>query len=121
MISAIIHATIVGKPEQLNTKHGKPYARAKLRTIHENMGDFVSAVCFDENLYQTLLALNDGDSVALSGKLTAKAYVDKTVTPRVSFDMVVYSIMTPYQALDRMNLLFSIDEYNLSNDRPTNP
>ncbi len=110
MISAIVHGTIVGTPEQLTTKYDKPYARAKLRVISDAVGDFVSIVCFDEAPCIALLALTDGDTVAVSGTLKAKPYVDKMMEPRSGLDMVVRSIMTPYQVIDKMEFIQKMEQ-----------
>ena len=110
MITAIIHGNILGTPEKLLTKYDKIYARAKLRVVSDGIGDFVNVVCFEEALCSVLLALTDGDSVALSGTLKVKAYVDKTCTPRASIDMVVRAIMTPYQVIDKLDAIATMEQ-----------
>jgi hypothetical protein len=41
-----------------------------------------------------LLALNDGDSVSLSGALTPKVWVDKQGKPRPAINLIAHKILT---------------------------
>lgn len=47
----------------------------------------------------TLLALADGDSVALTGTLTPKVWLDKRGEARPALDMVAHAALTPYQVI----------------------
>lgn len=57
---------------------------------------FVSVIAFDGKVCDSLLALDDGDSVSLSGTLTPKVWVDKHGTAKASADMVAHAVLTPY-------------------------
>ena len=58
---------------------------------------FVNVIAFDEGPCAALLALDDGDSVALAGSLTPKAWLDREGQPRAAVDMVASQVLTTYQ------------------------
>ena len=67
-----------GKATERTTKTVKPFAIAKVRA---SGGDgealFVNVIAFAAAPCAALLAFNDGDSVALAGTLTPKAWLDR--------------------------------------------
>ena len=70
MIDALIQGKLYGQPTQRLTKAGKPFAVAKLRVATaEGESTFVSVVAFDDVPVAALLALKEGDSVAVTGPL----------------------------------------------------
>jgi single-stranded DNA-binding protein len=58
---------------------------------------FVNVVAFSESAQAALLALGDGDAVALAGTLTPKAWVDREGQARPALDMVAAQVLTAYQ------------------------
>jgi len=97
MIDGLVAGKMCGQPSQRTGKAGKPFAIAKVRAA---AGDgeslFVNVIAFDQAACRALLALGDGDSVALAGALTPKAWVDREGQPRPSLDMVAAQVLTPY-------------------------
>ena len=97
MIDALIAGRVHGQPTSRTGKSGKPFAVAKVRAA---AGDgeslFVSAIAFDEAPCRALLALSDGDSVALTGSLTPKTWTDKEGNTRPSIDLVAHAVLTTY-------------------------
>jgi len=98
MIDALISGKIYGQPVQrTGTASGKPFTTAKVRTA---TGDgeslFVNVICFDSTTCHALLALADGDSVAMAGTLTPKVWQDKTGIAKPSLDLVCQHLLTPY-------------------------
>ena len=85
MIDALIAGKVFGQPAERTSKAGKVFAVAKVRAAG---GDgevmFVSVIAFDAAPCTALLALGDGDSVALSGSLTPKVCTDKECSPAAS-------------------------------------
>jgi single-stranded DNA-binding protein len=57
---------------------------------------FVNCIAFAEDAVTALLALLDGDSVALAGELTPKVYQPQTGEPRPSLDLLVHAVLTQY-------------------------
>jgi len=98
MIDALISGKIYGQPVQRNgSTSGKPFTTAKVRTA---TGDgeslFVNVICFDSTTCHALLALADGDSVAMAGTLTPKVWTDKSGTAKPALDLVAQHLLTPY-------------------------
>ena len=97
MIDALIAGRVYGQPTARTGKNGKSFAVAKVRAA---AGDgeslFVSVICFDEAPCNALLALSDGDSVALSGTLTPKVWTDKEGNTRPALDLVAHQVLTSY-------------------------
>jgi len=98
MIDGLISGKLYGQPVQrTGTASGKPFTTAKVRTA---TGDgeslFVNVICFDSTTCHALLALADGDSVAMAGTLTPKVWQDKTGIAKPSLDLVCQHLLTPY-------------------------
>ena len=97
MIDALIAGRVHGQPTSRTGKSGKPFAVAKVRAA---AGDgeslFVSVIAFDAAPCTALLALRDGDSVALSGTLTPKTWADREGNTRPALDLVAHQVMTTY-------------------------
>jgi hypothetical protein len=97
MIDALIQGKIYGQPQQRTAKTGKPFAVAKMR-VAQGDGEslFVSVIAFDAAPCAALLALSEGDSVAMAGALTAKVWVDKQGQPKPALDLIAHQVLTPY-------------------------
>ncbi len=119
MIDALIAGRIYGKPAERSATSGKPYATAKVR-VATRAGDtlFVSVIAFDKDAIKALLALADGDSVALTGELTAKAWVDKEGNARPSLDLLAHAVLTPYHVAHKRNAIREPDRRVVPGDLP---
>jgi single-stranded DNA-binding protein len=106
MIDALISGRLYGTPEQRTSKAGKLFVVAKVRAAAGN-GDmlFVNVVAFDTAPCTTLLSLNDGDSVSLSGSLTPRAWTDKTGAIRSVIDLVAHQALTAYNVSKKRRAL----------------
>ena len=97
MIDALIAGKLFGQPTERTGKSGKSFAVAKVRAA---AGDgeslFVNVICFDEAPCAALMALRDGDSVALSGSLTPKVWTDREGNTRPALDLVAHQVLTSY-------------------------
>ncbi|MHA6909399.1 single-stranded DNA-binding protein [Ralstonia pseudosolanacearum] len=97
MIDGLIAGKLYGVPIQKTGANGKPYVLAKVRAA---AGDgeslFVNVIAFDGDTQTALLALEDGDSVSLSGVLTPKVWTDKNGDTRPALDMVAHVVLTAY-------------------------
>ncbi len=56
----------------------------------------MNVITFSRTVGDALLALEDGDSVALSGSLTPKVWTDKNGETRPALDMVAHVVLTAY-------------------------
>ena len=97
MIDALIAGKLHGQPTQRTSKTGKPFAVAKVR-VAAGAGEstFISVIAFDAAPCTALLALGDGDSVAMSGSLTPKVWTDKEGGTRPGLDLVAHQVLTTY-------------------------
>lgn len=104
MIDGLIAGKLYGQPTERTSKTGKPFALAKVRAA---AGDgeslFVNVIAFDDAPVAALLALGDGDSVALSGSLTPKVWTDKEGNARPGLDLVAHQVLTAYAVTRKRN------------------
>src|SRR5690606_9549543 len=96
MIDALTAGRLYGAPKQGTGKTGESYTTAKVKVMAGN-GDTLlcNVIAFDEKVQAALLALDDGDSVAMSGSLTTKVDQDKAGDVRPTLDMVCHAVLTP--------------------------
>ena len=97
MIDALITGRLYGAPKQGAGKTGDAYTTFKVKAVPGN-GETIlcNVICFDEKAQNALLALDDGDSIAISGTLTPKVYTDKAGDTRPVLDVVCHAVLTPY-------------------------
>lgn len=57
---------------------------------------FVNVIAFDDAPSTTLLAMQDGDSVSLSGTLSPRVWHDKDGQARPALDMIAHQVLTAY-------------------------
>ena len=97
MIDALISGRLYGVAKQGTGKNGNTYTTAKVKVATAGGETLLcSAIAFDEKAQAALLALDDGDSVAVSGSLTPKVYEDKNGATRPSLDLVAHAVLTAY-------------------------
>ena len=111
MIDALIVGRLHGQPAERTGKSGKPFAVAKVRAA---AGDgeslFVSVIAFDDAPCKALMALGDGDSVALASEFTPKAWIDRNGEARAGLDVVVHSVVTPYHVQRKRKAIEDVDQ-----------
>ncbi|HEX5355481.1 MAG TPA: single-stranded DNA-binding protein [Aquabacterium sp.] len=97
MIDALIAGRLQGQPSEKTGKNGKPYVIAKVRATAGD-GDtlIVNVITFSDAVGDALLALDEGDSVALSGALTPKIWTDRDGQTRPALDLIAHQILTAY-------------------------
>jgi len=97
MIDGLIGGKLHGKPMERTSKSGNAYVTCIVRVATEADPLFVSVIAFDKATCAALLALDAGDSVALSGTLTPKVYVPNSGgEARPALDMVAQAVLTAY-------------------------
>ncbi|MGP1684407.1 MAG: single-stranded DNA-binding protein [Giesbergeria sp.] len=97
MIDGLIAGKLYGQAAERMDKSGKPFVVAKVRAAAgDGEGLFVNVIAFDDAPCTALMALDDGDSVALAGSLTPKVWTDKQGNTRPSLDMVAVQVLTAY-------------------------
>jgi hypothetical protein len=97
MIDGLIAGKLLGDPEQ---RLGKGESRYVVVKVRAQAGDgehlIVNVIAFETACCGDLLALRDGDSVALSGNLTPKAWTDKQGNVKPALDLVAQRVLSAY-------------------------
>ena len=119
MIDALISGKLYGQPTERTSKTGKPFALAKVRAAGgDGESLFVNVIAFDAAPCTALLALGDGDSVALSGSLTPKVWTDKEGNARPGLDLVAHQVLTAYHVTRKRNAMQPADQPAPQQQRP---
>lgn len=97
MIDALIGGKLYGQPQQRQGHNGKTFTTAKLRAAtNADEAIFVSVIAFAPDAQAALLALGDGESVAVSGELTPKVWANREGQTKPALDLVAHAVITPY-------------------------
>ena len=96
MIEALVSGKLHGQPAQKISKTGKPFVVAKVRAHAGEADVFVNVIAFSQAACEALLALGEGDAVALAGTLTPKAWPDREGTARPALDLVASQVLSAY-------------------------
>ena len=98
MIEGLVGGNLWKSPEQRTAKiTGRSYVYCMVRTPMKDRDPIVvNVTAFDEGVCRALMALDDGDAVALAGPLTVRAWTDKKGEIRPGLDMVAVQLLTPY-------------------------
>ena len=105
MIEALVSGKLHGQPAQKIAKTGKPFVVAKLRAHAGDADVFVNVIAFSQGACEALLALGDGDAVALAGSLTPKAWTDREGVARPALDLVASQVLTAYHVTRKRKAL----------------
>ena len=102
MIDALIAGRLYGQAEERSGQSESVFVTCKVRVATDD-GDtvFCNVIAFDDGVRHALLALDDGDSVALSGALTPKVWSDRQGNTRPALDLIAHAVLTAYHATRR--------------------
>lgn len=108
MIEGLIAGKLVGVAETHQGKNGTSFALAKVKaTAGDGESLIVNVIAFAAEASGALMALDDGDAIALSGALTPKVWTDKQGNTRPALDMIATQVLTAYHVnRKRMELGF---------------
>lgn len=102
MIDGLIGGKLYGTAQQRTGQSGKVFVTAKVRAAaSDGESLFVNVVAFAPVVQDALLSLGDGDTVALAGTLTPKAWTDKHGDARPGLDMVAAAVLSAYHVQRR--------------------
>jgi single-stranded DNA-binding protein len=98
MIDALVAGRLFGKPAQRTSKSGtSTFVTGKIRASdRQGESQFVSFIAFSRSAGEALLALDDGDSVALAGELTPKTWTDREGITKAALDLVAHQVLSEY-------------------------
>lgn len=95
MIEGLIAGRLYGSPEERTGQHSSRYVTCKIKAQTDDGETLIcNVIAFSDTLRLSLLALNDGDSVALSGALTPKVWFDKQGNARPAIDMIAHQLIS---------------------------
>ncbi len=99
MIDGLISGRLYGTAQVRTGQHGTHFVTCRVRA---SAGDgetlFVNVIAFDDIVKDTLLALDDGDTVSLTGAMTPKVWTDKQGNVKPALDLVAHAVLTLYHA-----------------------
>lgn len=118
MIDGLVSGKIFGTATARTGQSGKRFVTAKVRAATGD-GDqvFLNLIAFSTTAGDALLALGDGDSVALAGSLTPKVWTDRNGETHPALDMVAHQVMTAYQVKRKRA---AVQDGNAAASRSTN-
>jgi single-stranded DNA-binding protein len=97
MIDVLTQGTLHKAPVQHTAKTGNAFATATIRAATGDGGAlFINCIAFDAAAVAALMALDAGDSLAVAGTATPKAWTDKDGNARPSLDVVAAHVLTLY-------------------------
>ncbi len=97
MIDGLISGKLHGTALERTSKNGKPFTTAKMRAAnHEGESLLITLLAFADNAQAALLALGDGDAVAVSGSIKPTSWTDKDGNTRVGLDVIAANVLTAY-------------------------
>ncbi len=106
MIDGLIAGHLVGLAETRQGKNGSSFALAKVKaTAGDGESLIINVIAFAAEASAALMALDDGDAVALSGALTPKVWTDKQGNTRPALDMVATQVLTTYHTARKQHAL----------------
>jgi single-stranded DNA-binding protein len=111
MLDALIGGRLHARPVQRTGASGKHFTTAKLIvTAGSGETQFVNVIAFNESAQATLLALDSGDSIALSGPLTPKVWTGNDGVAKVGLDLVAHAVLTAYAVQHKRRASAPADE-----------
>ncbi|RQS22866.1 MULTISPECIES: single-stranded DNA-binding protein [unclassified Burkholderia] len=97
MIDGLVSGRLVGSAQARTGQNGRRFVTAKMRvTANDGGALFASIITFSESTGDALLALNDGDSVSLSGSVVPKVWQDRHGDARIGLDVTAHAAVTAY-------------------------
>jgi single-stranded DNA-binding protein len=97
MIDGLVAGRLYGAVQVRTGQHGTHFVTCRVRaTAGDGESIFVNVIAFDDTVRQQLEALDDGDSVSLTGALTPKTWTDKQGNAKPALDMVAHGVLSAY-------------------------
>jgi single-stranded DNA-binding protein len=94
MIDALVSGKVSGAPTRRTSKNGNTFTTCKVRVPTGEESTFCNVICFAEPAQAALLALGDGEAVALAGTLKVGTWTAKDGTARPSLDLVASNVLS---------------------------
>lgn len=97
MIDALIAGRLRGTPQFKTATNGSPFVSFRMATTDRSGTSLLcSCIAFSDTARASVQALEDGDSVAVSGEAAVKAWTGNDGAPRLGLDVLVHGVLTAY-------------------------
>ena len=117
MIDCLIQGRLHAAPQERPRKAGKPFATAKMSAAGgDGESLFINLIAFNDAAVQALLVLAAGDSVAVAGTATPRAYI-KDGEPRASLDVTAQQVLTAHHVARKRSAMQAPDRAAPERDR----
>lgn len=98
-IDILITGRLRGNASSRTSATGGAYVTFRLAANDKNRESLLcSCIAFAPAAMAHVLALAEGDAVAVSGEAAISSWLDKAGNPRQGLDVTVYEVMSPYHA-----------------------
>jgi len=102
VIAGLVAGRLAAAPSSRVSKTGNTFATCRLRVSVGDQPQTINCIAFSERVVQALLALDEGDAIAVSGELEiTRTWVDREGNHRPSIDMKVFQVLTEYHVKRR--------------------
>jgi single-stranded DNA-binding protein len=96
-ILALVSGALFKTPESRQSKAGKTFVSATIKSSDGNAMTFVRLVCFSETVCAELMRLKEGDQLAVQGALKAELYRPDGGEPKVSLSLIADNVLAVRQ------------------------
>lgn len=102
MIDGLVAGKVYRQFTERVSRNNNKFCTGKVRVaVRDGDAIFVNVIAFASTAVTALMALQDGDSCAISGELTPGVWTDKNGEARPQLDLVAHAVLTPYQVKRR--------------------
>lgn len=121
MIESLVSGKLHGKPMQRTSKTGRPFVTAKMRVATgADESHFVNVTAFSDSAQAALLALDDGDGVAVAGSLNVGMWTTREGVAAPSLSIIAAQVLSVYH-LKRKRQAVQGEDGNTGNTNTTAP
>ena len=111
MIDGLISGTLHSKPAEKTGPSKKPFVITKVRATSGGENFYISVISFSATVCKTLLSLDAGDAVCLTGPIVPKTWTDaRDGTIKAGLDMVANVAQTIYSTRRKRAAIAQADE-----------
>jgi single-stranded DNA-binding protein len=111
MIDALIGGTLKGAPSERAASNGNPYVVARvIAADSKGMTHLINVTAFSDTARAALLALDDGDSVCVTGSMQVGTYEARDGEIKPSMSMIASTVSTAYAVQKKRKRLTGDDE-----------
>ena len=101
MIDALIQGKVFKPATKKTAANGKPFCTAMITTAQKDkegatVQQAISVLAFNQQAVAALLALSEGDAVAVAGKLTLSTYQAKDGAVKPSASLLCHHVTSAY-------------------------